>query len=146
VIEPTRLGIPLSLSNENGISAMNDIAGLRLLVVEDEMLIAMTIEDVLMDLGCAVVGPASSVAKAMELLSDQDIDGAILDLNLKGEQALPVAEALQKRGTPFFFLTGYGSTGTSQDMFDAPTLPKPFDPASLQQLIEDTIAPRKARI
>jgi CheY-like chemotaxis protein len=125
---------------------MNDVVGLRLLVVEDEMLIAMTIEDVLTDLGCVVVGPASSVAKALDLLSSQEIDGAILDLNLKGEQAIPVAEALQKRGTPFFFLTGYGSTGTGQVKFDAPTLPKPFDPAALQQIIEETIAAKKARI
>lgn len=124
---------------------MNDIVGLRLLVVEDEMLIAMTIEDVLTDLGCTVVGPASSVAKAMDLLTKEEIDGAILDLNLKGEQALPVAEALHKRGTPFFFLTGYGSTGSNQLLFDAPTLPKPFDPVSLQQLIEDTIASKRAR-
>jgi CheY-like chemotaxis protein len=122
---------------------MNDIVGLRLLVVEDEMLIAMTIEDVLTDLGCVVVGPASSVAKALALLDREEIDGAILDLNLKGEQAIPVAEALQKRGKPFFFLTGYGSTGSNQAMFDAPTLPKPFDPASLQQLIEETIVPRR---
>jgi CheY-like chemotaxis protein len=123
---------------------MTDIAGLRLLVVEDEMLIAMTIEDVLTDLGCIVIGPASSVAKAMDFLEKHEIDGAILDLNLKGEQAIPVAQALQKRGTPFFFLTGYGTTGPNQAMFDAPTLPKPFDPASLQQLIEETIAPRRA--
>lgn len=122
---------------------MNDIAGLRLLVVEDEMLIAMTIEDVLTDLGCIVIGPASSVAKAMDLLDKQEIDGAILDLNLKGEQAIPVAQALHQRGTPFFFLTGYGSTGASQAMFDAPTLAKPFDPTSLQQLIEETIAPKR---
>ncbi len=125
---------------------MNDIVGLRLLVVEDEMLIAMTIEDVLSDLGCTVVGPASSVAKAMDLLGKEEIDGAILDLNLKGEQAIPVAQALHDRGTPFFFLTGYGSSAANQMLFDAPTLPKPFDPMSLQQLIEDTIAPkRKAR-
>jgi CheY-like chemotaxis protein len=118
---------------------MNDVAGLRLLVVEDEMLIAMTIEDVLTDLGCIVVGPAGSVAKALEILKGEEIDGAILDLNLKGEQALPVAEALQKRGTPFFFLTGYGSAGLDQSQFDAPTLPKPFDPGALEQLIQDTI-------
>lgn len=123
---------------------MNDFVGLRLLVVEDEMLIAMTIEDVLTDLGCTVIGPASSVAKAMDLLTKEEIDGAILDLNLKGEQALPVAEALHKRGTPFFFLTGYGSTASNQLLFDAPTLPKPFDPVSLQQLIEETIASKRA--
>lgn len=121
---------------------MNDVTGLRLLIVEDEMLIAMTIEDVLTDLGCTVVGPASSVAKALEIIKEHEIDGAILDLNLKGEQAIPVAEVLQKRGTPFFFLTGYGSTGFANNKFNAPTLAKPFDPGSLQQMIEETIAPR----
>jgi CheY-like chemotaxis protein len=121
---------------------MNDVAGLRLLVVEDEMLIAMTIEDVLTDLGCIVVGPAGSVAKALEILKHQDVDGAILDLNLKGEQALPVAEALHKRGTPFFFLTGYGSAGLDQTQFSAPTLPKPFDPGALEELIQQVIVAR----
>lgn len=125
---------------------MNDVAGLRLLVVEDEMLIAMTIEDVLTDLGCVVIGPAGSVAKALQILDDgQQIDGAILDLNLKGEQALPVAVALQKRGTPFFFLTGYGSAGLDQAQFSAPTLPKPFDPGALEQLILETIAPHRSK-
>lgn len=122
---------------------MNDVVGLRLLVVEDEMLIAMTIEDALTDLGCVVIGPASSVTKAMDLLKGENIDGAILDLNLKGEQALPVAQALHERGTPFFFLTGYGSTGVSEATFNAPTLPKPFDPAALEQLIKETIASRR---
>lgn len=122
---------------------MSEVAGLRLLVVEDEMLIAMTIEDVLSELGCVVVGPAGSVAKALEIVKGHEIDGAILDLNLKGEQALPVAEALKARGTPFFFLTGYGNAATGPNQFDVPTLPKPFDPAALQQIIEDTILPRR---
>lgn len=122
---------------------MADVAGLRLLVVEDEMLIAMTIEDLLSDLGCIVVGPAGSVAKALEFVDAHELDGAILDLNLKGEQALPVAEALHKRGTPFFFLTGYGSANANQNRFSAPTLPKPFDPAALQSLIEKTILPHR---
>ena len=122
---------------------MNDFAGLRLLVVEDEMLIAMTIEDLLCDLGCVVVGPAGSVAKALEIVSSHEIDGAILDLNLKGEQAIPVAEALRKRGTPFFFLTGYGTGSAGHSQFGVPTLPKPFDPATLQQLIEETMLPQR---
>lgn len=125
---------------------MNGIAGLRLLVVEDEMLIAMTIEDVLTDLGCVVIGPAGSVAQALQILNDgQQIDGAILDLNLKGEQALPVAAVLQKRGTPFFFLTGYGSAGLDQTQFSAPVLPKPFDPGALEELILETIAPHRGK-
>jgi CheY-like chemotaxis protein len=122
---------------------MSDVAGLRLLVVEDEMLIAMTIEDVLTDLGCVVVGPAGSVTKALEIINGHEIDGAILDLNLKGEQATPVAEALWKRGTPFVFLTGYGTSVASHNPFGAPTLPKPFDPAALQRVIVETIAPRR---
>lgn len=122
---------------------MNVVDGLRLLVVEDEMLIAMTIEDVLTDLGCVVLGPAATVAKAMDIVQGQQIDGAILDLNLKGEQATPIAEALQERGVPFFFLTGYGTAAASQNAFSVPTLTKPFEPAALRQIIEETIVARQ---
>jgi CheY-like chemotaxis protein len=86
-----------------------DLAGKRILVVEDESLIAMLLEMALQDEGCIVVGPASRVAEALELAGDgQHLDGALLDVNLGGEAVFPVAEALASRAVPFLLLSGYG--------------------------------------
>jgi CheY-like chemotaxis protein len=80
----------------------------RILVVEDEYLIAMTLQDALESLGSVVVGPVPSVKKAMETIaSDPDIDAAIVDINLGGAMAYPVADALLARKIPFVFTSGY---------------------------------------
>jgi CheY-like chemotaxis protein len=82
--------------------------GLRILIAEDEALVAMMIEDIVTDLGCTVVGPAASVARALALIDGERLDGALVDLNLGGEHARPIAEALVARGIPFVFVSGYG--------------------------------------
>src|SRR4051812_36415564 len=89
---------------------MEELQGLRVLVVEDETLIAMMIEDLLADMGCIVVGAAATIAQALALLADPafQIDGALLDVNLGGEKVFPVADALAQRAIPFVFATGYG--------------------------------------
>src|SRR5277367_6352119 len=85
---------------------------LRMLVVEDEGLVAMLIEDMLDDLGCEVACSAASVAQALKWLDDGgEADAALLDVNLGGEAVWPVAEALMARGVPFAFTTGYGQLG-----------------------------------
>ncbi len=78
------------------------IAGMRILIVEDEMMVAMMLEDMLTDLGCEVV-KAARVAKAVHLIATTAIDGAILDVNVAGEAVYPVAHELQSRGIPFIF-------------------------------------------
>src|SRR3546814_9846381 len=83
------------------------LAGLRILVVEDELLVALELEMMLIGLGCDVVGPASRLEKAMQLAAAEAIDGAILDVNLRGRPVYPVATALKARGIPFLFSTGY---------------------------------------
>jgi CheY-like chemotaxis protein len=81
----------------------------RVLVVEDEMTIALLIEDMLTDLGHEVVGLAMRLPQAMELAATAIVDLAILDVNLDGRMSFPVADLLSARGVPFVFATGYGS-------------------------------------
>lgn len=82
----------------------------RIMIVEDEALVAMMIEDLLGDLGCQVAGSFGAVGEALTWLGgDQaDPDGAVLDVNIGGEMVFPVADALRRRGVPFVFATGYG--------------------------------------
>jgi CheY-like chemotaxis protein len=110
-----------------------DLRGLRVLVVEDEALVALQLEDMLCDLGCAVVGPASRVHQALDLLDGQKVDAAVLDLNVAGELVYPVAEALSSRGLPFIFATGYGASGVNASYRNRPILQKPFLITQLRQ-------------
>jgi CheY-like chemotaxis protein len=102
---------------------------LRVLVVEDEPLIAMETEQMLARLGCDVVGPASTLAVALRLLDQEHFDFAILDVNLgRGERSTPVAEALQERGIPFVLSSGYTRSQLPEPVFrDVPQLGKPMD-------------------
>lgn len=100
--------------------------GKKVLIVEDEALIAMLFEDILEDTACQIVGPAMNVRQAMELAGAAEIDIAVLDVNLNGESSFPVAVLLQSRGVPLVFSSGYGSQGLPPEWQDRPTLPKPF--------------------
>jgi two-component SAPR family response regulator len=100
------------------------LKGKRILVVEDEALIAVMVEDMLMELGSDVVGPAGTIEAALELARQERIDAAILDVNVRGERIDPVAEALIARGVPVLFATGYGevrlASGTPTTVIDKP--------------------------
>lgn len=111
----------------------------RILVVEDEALVSMMLEDMLTDLGYEIVGPATRVARAIELLDQEKIDGAILDVNVAGEQVYPVADALAERGIRFAFVTGYGTSGLAKLYADRPTLNKPFSLVDLGALLRREI-------
>ncbi|WP_029011231.1 response regulator [Azospirillum halopraeferens] len=119
------------------------LSGLRVLLVEDEAMVAMMLEDMLGDLGCRIIGPAASVAAALELAADPALDGAILDVNVGGEPIYPVAEALTARGIPFVFTTGYGAADIDARFADAPALQKPFSPPSLYDALADAVAARR---
>lgn len=98
----------------------------RVLIVEDEMLIAMMLQDMVADAGLEVEGVANSLNAGIDLASKADFDLAILDVNLNGEEVYPVAEILQRRGIPFIFSTGYGAGGIRSEFDDAPQVVKPF--------------------
>ena len=103
---------------------MDWLTGKRILVVEDEALIAVMVEDMLTEMGCEVVGPAATIAQALALAGSEDIDGAVLDVNVRGERIDPVADALSARGVPMLFATGYGevrlASGAVATVIDKP--------------------------
>lgn len=116
-------------------SGAPDLHGLRILVVEDMLLIAEVIEDELRERGCEVVGPAARLEQGLALAINAELDGALLDVNLAGERSFPVADELEKRSIPYAFLTGYGEGGIPPEYQHAPRLVKPFLPQSLVDLV-----------
>jgi CheY-like chemotaxis protein len=112
------------------------LAGRRVLVVEDEMLILMMIEGMLSDLGCASVTSAATIDQALHLIDCEAFDVAMLDLNLDGQRTYPVADRLAARGVPFLFSTGYNDHGLQEGYRDRLVLNKPFQYAELAELLE----------
>jgi CheY-like chemotaxis protein len=108
---------------------------LRILIVEDEMLVAMNIEDMLIDLGHEVAGLASRLDAALALAGEGGFDAAMLDVNLAGEQSFPVADLLRDRGIPYLFATGYGIQGIAEAHRGAPVLQKPFRASDLGEAL-----------
>ena len=113
------------------------LAGLNVLIVEDEMMIALAIEDMLHDLGCEVV-KASRVKKALQLVATTTLAGAILDINVAGEMVFPIARVLRERGIPFVFSSGYGIGKLPPDLSDVSMLSKPFEEKELGPLLTKT--------
>ena len=109
--------------------------GLKVLVVEDEMMVSMLIEDMLTDLGCTVVGPAARLDEAMDLARDSEIDCAVLDVNLGGQPIFPLADLLREKGAPFAFATGYGDAGLRDVDKGSPVLQKPFREGDLARVL-----------
>jgi DNA-binding response OmpR family regulator len=108
------------------------LRGRRVLIVEDEMLVAMELESVLKQQGCAVLGPAHTVARALALLDHERPEAALLDLNLNGESAIPVAVALSAHGVPFVLVTGFRQTQSQEpELQGAPRVDKPVDDGEL---------------
>jgi CheY-like chemotaxis protein len=102
------------------------LAGCRILVVEDEMMVLANIELALDEMGCTSVSAAATIPEALALLDGGPFDAAMLDVNLKGEKSYPVADALTQRGIPFVFSTGYGDHGDHPEFADRPLLRKPY--------------------
>ncbi len=112
------------------------LAGRRVLIVEDESLVAMLLETILEDMGCVPVGPAATVEEGLQMASEDDaVDAALLDVNVAGKQVFPIAEALKARGVPFVFSTGYGEGGLPDDWRGQPTLQKPFTEAAVRDAL-----------
>lgn len=128
--------------DQQDIHQIDGLNGLKVLVVEDEMLVSMLVEDMLAEFGCAIVGPAPDIDQALALAGDSDIDAAILDVNVSGRQIFPVADALKKRGVPFAFASGYGEAGLAEDHKGAPVLQKPFRQADLERILRDLASRR----
>jgi CheY-like chemotaxis protein len=117
----------------HGNSRGEGLNGLRILIVEDEAAISLLLEDMLLDFGCEVVGPAGRLSAALDLAAKETFDLAILDVNVAGEPIYPVAETLERRNVPFVFSTGYGSAGIKDAYRDRPVVQKPFAQSDLRQ-------------
>ena len=116
------------------------LAGRRILVVEDEMMIAMLVEDMLLELGCSVVGPVHALADALALArSEPGLDAALLDVNLAGQPVFPVADALREKGVPAIFSTGYGDAGLRDIDRGSPVLQKPFRAGDLARALGEAL-------
>jgi len=111
---------------------------LSILVVDDETMIVMLLEDMLADLGCTVAGSAGSVAQSLAVIDQNELtlDGAFLDINLRGELVYPVADALKARGVPFVFVTGNAVYGIDPGYAGVPALPKPFGVHAIEQAVK----------
>jgi DNA-binding response OmpR family regulator len=115
------------------------LAGYRVLLVEDNFNIARALTRALQIHGAEVVGPLGTVKDALALAgTDTPVDGALLDINLRGEFAYPVAEALRSKGVRVLFLTGYDETSIPADYRDVPCLQKPVNIARLVSALRDT--------
>jgi CheY-like chemotaxis protein len=135
----------LSMHNPDGDSASRRkmagrrFEGLKILVVEDETIVAFLVEDMLLELGCAEVWHAGAVAQALALLQDRKPDASVLDVNLSGATAYPVADRLAQMGVPFVFASGYGPKGIAAEWQDRPIVQKPFDQETLVRALEAVI-------
>jgi CheY-like chemotaxis protein len=121
----------------------------RVLIVEDEALIAMYVEDVVSRFGYSVAGVVDSVDEALAFIETHDIDAAVLDINLRGKLVFPFADALMKRDIPFVFASSYGEGGVPAryrvDRTAHPVVQKPFAPAELGRALQATAFRQKTR-
>jgi CheY-like chemotaxis protein len=116
----------------------------RLLLVDDDPILALLIADWLSESGCEVVGPARNVGAALALVESEGaaLDGALLDVALDGEDSYPVADALALTGIPYAFVTGHGLGALAPGYCEAPTLTKPFQFEDLQRIIDELMRMR----
>ena len=125
----------------------SSLKGLRILVVEDEAIIAFNIQGMLESFGCGVVEVASNLHRGLAIACNETarLDAAVLDINLGGEQVYPVAEHLRMRGVPFIFSTAYGRDARAPSFANVPTLNKPYPPEDLEDLLVSVLLEARRR-
>ena len=117
-----------------------DLEGLCVLVVEDEFLLAMELEALLEQRGCRVLGPVATIDRALAVLDHHRPAAAVLDVNLKGKRATPIAAALQDRGVPFVLVTGYSDVQLNEpELKGQPRLEKPLNRQKLLRTLERAV-------
>lgn len=124
----------------NADTALRDLKGVRVFVVEDEALVAMNLEMMLEDFGCEVIGPAMRFDKAKEHVEKGvDADVAILDVNVGGTPVFPLAQLLADTGIPLVFATGYDRSGIPEEWHHRPILQKPYTAEDVQRGISQAL-------
>ncbi len=122
-------------SMQETLSDSIDLTGLRVLVVEDNFLVACVIQEALEGAGCEVVGPASKLQIGLEMAQQRAFDGAFLDIHLNNDFCFPIAFLLKERGTPFLFMTGYDDADAiPAELRSVSTLRKPFEAAEIVEI------------
>jgi CheY-like chemotaxis protein len=134
---------PSPNENTGGGRGRHMLEDLKVLIVEDEFLVAALLEDTLSGFGCRVIGPASTVEEGLELIRTERIEAAVLDVNIDGEPVFPVADALVAKGVPFIFATGYGRAGVAERHGERNILEKPYESRSLRHALESAVRGRR---
>jgi CheY-like chemotaxis protein len=116
-------------------SGSSDLAGYRVLVIEDSPVVGPFTADILEDLGCAVVGPAPNLAIARELIEEQDFDAALVDLHIRGERVFGLCEMLEAKDVPFILTSGYADWQMPDKLRDRPRLQKPYTIDQVQEAL-----------
>ena len=111
------------------------LAGRRVLVVEDSPVVAEATDQMLCDMGCVVVGPATSMAPALEMAREERLDAALVDLNIRGGKAFPVLRILRDRSIPFLITSGYADWSMPDEWQHQPRLAKPYTPNQLREAL-----------
>ena len=120
---------------------MSQLLGKRIMLLEDEAIIAFAVEDMLIELGCTIVGPALNLDDAMTLATtDKNIDAAILDVNINNGRSYSVAQALEQRGVPFVFASGYDESGVAWDGAPVEIISKPYRKDQIERAILEMLA------
>ena len=122
-----------NLTTQNGVPrpAKGVLQDIKVMIVEDELLVAMLLEEALVEHGCEIVGPFSTVETALQAARDVVAHVAVLDVNLRGKRVYPVAELLEARGIPFLLMSGYGRDGVPAEHANWVACSKPFLPGDL---------------
>jgi CheY-like chemotaxis protein len=120
------------------------LEGLTVLIVEDETIVAMLLEDMLEELGCSRVLHAGSIDEAIGLVRERKPDAAMVDVNLGGVYAYPVAASLAEAGVPFVFTTGYGADGIAAEWAARPVVQKPFSMENLSATLKRALSENPA--
>ncbi len=120
---------------------MSDLKGLRVLVVEDSPVVAMSLCDMLEDLECVVAMTAPNMATALEAIENTEFDAAIVDLNIRGMKSYSLLRMLDQRKVPFLISSGYADWTMPEEWRDRPRLPKPFSASLLRLRLDELLHP-----
>ena len=111
------------------------LKGRKILLVEDSPVVSDVARDALAELGCEIVGPAANMARARELALEAEIDGAIVDLRIRGDKSFPICDILAGRGVPFVLTSGYADWTMPDALKERPQLPKPYTIDDLEAVL-----------
>ena len=103
-----------------------DLAGRRILIVEDSPVVGPFTADILIELGCEVIGPAPTLATAREMAQGEQIDAAVMDVHIRGERVFPLCDVLEAKGVPFLLTSGYADWEIPDKWEGRPRLQKPY--------------------